>query len=109
MATLLATLTGSITTNDVVATFIFTGSATSTTDYTTSTGTITILAGNTTGSILIAALQDTIDEVDETIDWILDTLVNAQTGTVSTGTVDILDDDILTVEVTVDTGSVVES
>ena len=45
------------------------------TDYTASASSITILAGNTTGSITLTADDDVIDELDEqTVDHLLNTI-----------------------------------
>jgi len=50
----------------VTVTLSYSGSATNVTDYTGS-NTITVLAGNTTGTLVLSAVQDALAEVDETI------------------------------------------
>ena len=68
------------------------GTAASGSDYTASTGTVTILAGNTTQTFNVPILVDTLDEVNETATL---TLSNASNATISdaTGTLTIVDDD----------------
>ncbi|MBF0212767.1 MAG: DUF4347 domain-containing protein, partial [Magnetococcales bacterium] len=66
-ATITATLSATATT-DTTVTIAPTGTATgSGTDYTLSSTTITILAGQTTGTATITAVQDNFDEEDETV------------------------------------------
>ncbi|MBF0260778.1 MAG: DUF4347 domain-containing protein, partial [Magnetococcales bacterium] len=82
--------------HDTVITLTATGTGTGTTDYTLSLTTITILAGQTTGTATVTAVQDTLDEVNETV--ILDiTNVTGGGGAVESGTqqrtVTITDDD----------------
>lgn len=93
-------LTGGTSVFDVTATFDYAGTATGS-DYTTSTGTIVIPAGATTGEIIFTATQDTIQEGDETIDWILTSVTNAGTGSATTGSVSIIDDDQVSVSLSV--------
>ncbi|WP_420904253.1 Calx-beta domain-containing protein [Candidatus Magnetaquiglobus chichijimensis] len=95
-ATVTATLSAAAA-SDTTVTIAATGTATgSGTDYTLSTTTITILAGNTTGTATLTAVQDTLDEVDETV--ILDiTNVSGGGGASESGTqqqtVTLTDDD----------------
>ena len=67
-------------------------STTAGSDYTSSTGTVTILAGNTTQTFNVPVLVDTLDEVNETSTL---TLSNPTNATISdaTGTLTIVDDD----------------
>ena len=82
---------------DTLVTLTPTGTATGAgTDYTLSSTTITILAGQTTGTASVTAVQDTLDEANETV--ILDiTAVTGGDGAIESGTqqktVTITDDD----------------
>lgn len=68
-----------------------------------------ILAGSTTGEIVFTAIQDLIEEGGEGIDWTLDSVTNAGTGTMTGGSINILDDDVAILEITLSTGSIAES
>lgn len=68
------------------------GTATATTDYAPATGTLTIPAGQTTGTINLNVVADSVDEVDETFNVTLSAPTNA-TITDGTGVVTITDDD----------------
>ena len=63
------------------------GTATAGSDYTATSGTLTISAGDTTGTIPITVLADTLDEANETVTM---TLSSASNATISdaTGTLD---------------------
>ncbi|WP_461168456.1 DUF4347 domain-containing protein, partial [Uliginosibacterium sediminicola] len=95
-ATVTATLSA-VASTDTVITLSASGTATgSGTDYTLSSNTITILAGQTTGTATITAVQDTLDEADETV--IIDIAsVSGGGGATESGsqqvTVTIVDDD----------------
>ena len=67
---------------DVTVDFALTGTATgSGTDYTLANGTLTISAGNTSGTITIASIvNDTLDEADETVILTLSNPSNATLG-----------------------------
>ena len=68
------------------------GTARAGSDYTAASGTVTILAGNTTQTFNVPVLVDTLDEANETATL---TLSNASNATISdaTGTLTIVDDD----------------
>jgi len=68
------------------------GTATAGSDYTATSGTLTISAGDTTGIIPVTVLQDTVYESDETVTM---TLSSASNATISdaTGTFTITDDE----------------
>ena len=66
--------------------------ATAGADYTVSTGTLTILAGNLSGTITVPVNDDTLDENDETLNITLSNPVNVLLGT-STAVATIQDDD----------------
>src|SRR5207249_8167105 len=51
----------------VTVNLAFTGTATNLTDYTRSTASMLIAAGDTSGSIDLTAVQDALDENDETV------------------------------------------
>ena len=65
----------------------------STADYTEATGTLTIAAGETSATITVATVQDTISESDETFTLMLSNPVNAALGTKNAATGTIADDD----------------
>src|SRR5213075_2409986 len=72
----------------------FSGTATLTTDYTRSGTSIVIAPGSTTGSITLTAVQDTLDEVDETIIVDISSVTNgAESGTQQVTAI-ITDDDL---------------
>ncbi len=80
--------------NNVTVTLGYTGTATgSGTDYTASSTTITIAAGNLSGTATITAVNDTIDEVDETVIVDITGVTNATESGTQTVTVTITDDD----------------
>src|SRR5439155_11580016 len=66
VATVTATLSR-VYSQTVTVDLAFSGTATLTSDYTPSGTSIVIPPGNTTGSITVTAVQDSIDEMDETI------------------------------------------
>lgn len=78
---------------DVSLPYTVTGTASNGTDYTITSSPITIAAGNTTGTITITILTDTLDEADETAIVTMDTPINATKGTTSAHTATITDDD----------------
>ncbi len=68
------------------------GTATAGSDYTATSDTLTISAGDTTGTIGVTVLSDTLDEANETVTMTLSSATNA-TISDSTGTFTITDDD----------------
>lgn len=110
VATVTATLSGGVTLLDVVLGLGFGGDA-GTGDYTLSTGTITIPAGDTTGTIDLTATQDIIDELDEIIEVSVISIAggNAITGDMNLATGSIIDDEIISAELSVTTTGIVES
>lgn len=95
--TIVATLSGTVSQN-VTVTLGFTGTAQTGSDYTPSTTSITILSGQSTGSVVITGSNDTRDD-DDTESVIVDILtvgpvgVATENGTQSI-TFDIADDDL---------------
>ena len=81
--------------NDIEVDYSVTGTATgSGTDYTLANGTLTILAGATTGTITITSIvDDSLDELNETIIITLSNPTNATLGTDVVHTLIINDDD----------------
>src|SRR5205823_1627632 len=77
----------------------FSGTATLTTDYTTSATSIVIPPGSTTGSITLTAVQDSLDEVDETIVVDISTVTNAVESGTQQVTATITDDDGPTISI----------
>lgn len=71
----------------------FSGTATLTTDYTRSATSIVIAAGNLTGTVTLTAVQDTLDETNETVMVDITSVVNATENGTQQVTATILDDD----------------
>src|SRR5207245_1979467 len=69
------------------------GTATLTSDYTPSATSIAIPPGSTSGSITLTAVQDTIDEVDETIVVDISAVTNGIESGTQQATATIIDDD----------------
>ena len=80
---------------DVTVNYTVTGTATgSGTDYTLANGTLTISAGDTSGTITISGIvDDTLDEVDETVIVTLSSPTNAALGSDDAHTYTITDND----------------
>ena len=82
---------------DTVVTYTVAGDADSGTDYTALSGTVTILAGQTTATINVAALNDDLLEDNEDVTVTLDTITSGDTdvsiGTTKSATVTISDND----------------
>lgn len=79
-------------------------------DYRLASGSVTIPVGSTSASIPVAILQDTLDEVDETVIITLSGPTHAVLATPTTHTLTILDDDAApTVQFSASTGSGAES
>ena len=109
VAIVTATITGGSLLTTGTVTLAFSGTASSG-DYTASnSGVITIPFGSTTGAITLTATQDTSDELDETIDVSIASLTNMLTGTQTTGSTTIVDDDTVTAELSLSTTSVPET
>jgi VCBS repeat-containing protein len=93
VATITATLSEAYA-SDVTVTLGYSGTATgSGTDYTVSSEAITITAGNTTGTAAITAVNDTLDEDDETVIVDIADVTNAIESGTQQLTVTIIDDD----------------
>ena len=91
VATVTATLSAA-TSRDVTVNLAFTGTATVTTDYLRSGTSITIPAGQTSGSITLTGVADTLYEYpDETIIVTISSVVNGLVGTPSAVTATITD------------------
>ena len=91
-ATVTATLSSA---HSVAVTLVLgiSGTATTTDDYTISATEIVIPIGATTGSVTITAVQDTVDEPDETVIVDITAATNAQEAGTQQVTTTILDDD----------------
>lgn len=92
VSVLTATLSNT-TSEDVVLGFTYSGTATNTSDYTRSSSTITISAGDLTGVLTVSAVGDTLDETNETVIVDLDSVSNAIESVEQTVTITINDDD----------------
>ena len=78
---------------DVTVNLAFSGTATLTADYTRSGTSIVIPAGSTSGTITLTAVQDAIDEPNETIVVDISTVTNGTESGTQQATVTITDDD----------------
>ena len=78
----LFTVTQSATTiNDTVVSYVVAGSATSGSDYTALSGTVTIPGGTTTATIIVPVIDDAIAEgIDETVDVTLSSITASDPG-----------------------------
>ena len=78
---------------DVTIDLAFTGTATNVSDYTRTGAQIVILAGSTNGTVTLTAVQDTLDETNETIIVDISSVTNGTESGVQQGTATITDDD----------------
>src|SRR5205814_2345131 len=109
VATVTATLSA-VSGQSVTVSLAFSGTATITNDYLPSATSIVIPAGSTTGSITLTAVQDTLDEVDETIIVDVSSVTNGTESGTQQVTAIITDDDPLpTVSFTANSSSGLES
>jgi autotransporter-associated beta strand protein len=92
-ATVTATIPYTLWPDDVTVNLAFTGTATNVTDYTRSGISISIPAGSTTGSVTLTAVQDTADEVNETIVVDINSVTNGTENGAQQQTATIADDD----------------
>jgi len=95
------------TAQDSVISYSLSGSATSGTDYTAPSGSVTILAGNTSAQVDLTVLEDGLIEGAETITLTLTAVTSASPGVALTttpadlsGTATLTDDDFATIAVT---------
>ncbi len=91
-ATITATLSAAHTA-DVTVELGISGTATDTDDYTISATQIVIPTGSTSGSVTVTAVQDTVDDDDETVIVDISTATNAQESGTQQVTITIVDDD----------------
>src|SRR5207249_1691339 len=77
----------------VTVNLAFSGTATLTNDYTRSGTSIVIPPGSTNGTITLSAVQDTLDEVDETIIVDISSVTNGSESGTQQVTATITDDD----------------
>ncbi len=88
----------------------FAGTATLTSDYTRTATQIVIAAGQTSGSVTLAVVQDMLDEIDETIIIDITSVTNGTESTPQQATVTITDDDLPpTVTLSRSSGTVAEA
>jgi len=83
------------TTASLSVSYTVAGTATTGTDFTTLTGTVTIPAGTTFGTITVTPVDDTIVETPETVIVTLQASTRYTVGSPSSATVTITDDDVL--------------
>ena len=97
---------------DTVVTFTIGGNATSGDDFTPLTGTVTILAGQTSATIDVAVLDDSLLETSETVTVQLASIssgdADVSIGAADSATVVIADDDSTTVNIAATTASASE-
>jgi len=94
VGTLSATLQlSAVSGRDVSIPFTLSGSAVSPADYTITPSPVTILAGQTSTTLVLAVVDDALDEIDESAVITLGAPVNAVLGTPSQHTATILDND----------------
>src|SRR6185369_12093451 len=86
----LSTLSG----RDVTVTLAFSGTATNVSDYTPSSTQIVIPAGSLTGTVTLTAVQDTVNETNETIVVDINGVTNGTAASPLQGTATIIDDDV---------------
>lgn len=98
-----------VTTADTVLSYSLSGSATSGTDYTAPSGSVTILAGATSAVVDLPVLEDGLIEGDETVTLTLDAVTSGAAGVALSatsadlsGTATLTDDDSATIAVTDD-------
>ncbi|HSP14376.1 MAG TPA: Calx-beta domain-containing protein, partial [Thermoanaerobaculia bacterium] len=94
--TVTATL-GAVSSFPVTVFLAFSGTATNTVDYTRSASSITIDPGNLSGTITLNALDDTLDELDETVIVDITSATNGMEAGVQQVTASLIDDDVPTV------------
>jgi cysteine-rich repeat protein len=104
-----STLSGVTSTTGITVTLNLSWTAIGWTDYTGTTLTVTIPAGQTGITFTLSALQDLIVEWNEDIIVDINTVTNASEAWVQTQTVNVIDDDSAFVELTIDTGSIAEA
>jgi len=92
VATFTATLSEA-TTRNVTVNLTFSGTATDGTDYTASGSTITVTAGNTTGTITVTGINDYTTENNETVIADINTVTNGTEDGTQQATATIIDDD----------------
>lgn len=84
----------SVSGQDVTVDLIFSGTATNLTDYTRSAIQIVIPAGNLTGTVTLTAVQDSLDEINETIVVDIGGVTNGVESGVQQVVATIIDDDL---------------
>lgn len=91
----LAALLSNVSFQDIQVGVGFDGTATINTDYTKTAILISVPHGSTSGSISITAINDSIDEKNETIILTMGSVINGVAGTATSVTLTITDDDPL--------------
>jgi hypothetical protein len=94
VATVTATLSSTYG-QPVTVNLAFSGTAMLTSDYTRSGTSISIPSGSLSGSVTLTAVQDTLDEADETVVVDIDTVVNGTESGAQQVTAVIADDDVI--------------
>ena len=97
---------------DTVVSYTVTGDAVSGSDFTALSGTVTILAGQTSATIDVSVIDDAILEDTESVTLTLDVVTsgnaNASIGSTNSATVTIVDTDTTTVQITANDASAAE-
>ncbi len=98
---------------DTVVSYTVTGTATTGSDYTTLSGSVTILAGQTTATIDVTTIDNSILEASETVVITLNSITSGDAdmtiGSTNTATVTIADNDTASVAITANGASAAES
>ena len=106
----LASSGNTIATGNIVVTLNYAGTATNGIDYITGTTTATIIAGTTGTTFALTAIQDLLYEGNETVIISIASLTNATTGTTTSQTITIVDDETTPlVNITTSTGNILEA
>lgn len=108
-ATFIAEISGgALSSTGIVVTLIYSGTATNGVDYLTGINPVTIPAGQTGVSFTVDSIDDLIVEGDETVSLEISGVVNAFEYGTQVQNVTILDDDTITVLISVNTGAINE-
>ena len=94
---------------DITVGLVYSGTATSAIDYTSSTNSVTILAGATTADVTLTGIDDCEDDDAETVIVDIDSVVNGLEDTPGQVTATITDDDITPSDIVMDSQDIDEN
>ncbi|MBL8828954.1 MAG: peptidylprolyl isomerase, partial [Planctomycetaceae bacterium] len=95
--------------NDIIVPISFAGTATIGSDYSASSTSIRIAAGQTSGSITVAPINDTLAEADETITLSVGTITNGTQSGSFASTISLTSDDTTTVSMSISQTTIAEN